>query len=100
MTTTDATSTGSTVGSSAEPKAGAAALEVGARVRTKHSLDRSAAPDDMVWESGSIVEDFASELDSSEIGRDWGLAHRWGVALDNGCLVFRDSDDLEALGSS
>ncbi|MBY6539380.1 hypothetical protein HQ325_11915 [Rhodococcus sp. BP-349] len=73
-------------------------FEVGARVRTRHSIDRDADAASWPLEAGSIVEDFADFVDSSSVGRDWAVAHRWAVALDNGCLVFRDTDDLEAAG--
>jgi hypothetical protein len=64
-------------------------------VRTKFSTDRTADPSTWGYESGEIVQDFAENLDGS-IGREWAPAHRWGIALDNGCLVFRDNDDVTA----
>ena len=73
-------------------------LEVGTRVRTTvtsgdpGSTDTSAVSD----EEGVIVQDFAENLDGT-IGRDWARAQRWGIALDNGRLVFRSNDDVVAL---
>ncbi|MDQ1182743.1 MULTISPECIES: hypothetical protein [unclassified Rhodococcus (in: high G+C Gram-positive bacteria)] len=81
-----------------EPTGPPPTFEVGARVRTRHSIDRDSDPTTWPLETGSIVEDFADFVDSSSVGRDWAVAHRWAVALDNGCLVFRDTDDLEAAG--
>ncbi|WP_188542998.1 hypothetical protein [Rhodococcoides trifolii] len=62
-------------------------------MRTKYSTDRTADPSTWKDESGKIVQDFAANLDGS-ISREWAQAHRWGIALDNGCLVFRDNDDV------
>ncbi|MGW5268328.1 hypothetical protein ACWEQ4_06725 [Rhodococcus sp. NPDC003994] len=44
---------------------------------------------------GVVVEDFGDEvLSGDELGRDWGLARRWAVALDSGRLVFVDTTNL------
>ncbi|MGU3438380.1 hypothetical protein ACNHUS_35895 [Actinomycetes bacterium M1A6_2h] len=80
---------------STEQEKGAPPLAVGSRVRTKYSTDRTSDPSTWEYESGKIVQDFAENLDGS-INRDWARAHRWGIALDNGCLVFRDNDDVTA----
>lgn len=47
-------------------------------------------------ESGVIVEDFAGSLakDDADYGRDWALARRWAIRLDDGRLVFRGSDEI------
>ena len=85
-------------GTPQKPTGRTSTFELGARVRTRHSIDRDSDPASWPLETGSIVEDFADFVDSPSVGRDWAVAHRWAVALDNGCLVFRDTDDLEAAG--
>ena len=48
-------------------------------------------------ESGVIVDDFAGTLDAADdgdFGRDWALARRWAIKLDDGRLVFRSSDEV------
>ena len=71
-------------------------FEVGSRVRTRHSANRDTDPSTWPMESGSIVEDFAVDPATSQVVREWAVAARWAVALDNGCLVFRDTADLES----
>ncbi|WP_424805489.1 hypothetical protein [Rhodococcus sp. 27YEA15] len=46
---------------------------------------------------GVIVEDFAdSTVPAHTIEREWALPRRWGVALDDGRLVFVDGDHIKA----
>ncbi len=49
--------------------------------------------------TGRVVEDFADDVVSaSELGRSWGIARRWAVALDSGRLVF--VDHIDPIGSA
>lgn len=52
--------------------------------------------------AGVLVEDYAASgiLDSAAAGREWALARRWAVALDDGRLVFADDSDIEAIGAT
>lgn len=43
---------------------------------------------------GTIVEDFGTSTDAAGLGRTWASQKRWGVALDDGRLVFRDTADI------
>ncbi|QYA99965.1 hypothetical protein I1A62_02175 (plasmid) [Rhodococcus sp. USK10] len=70
------------------PKPGPAALSVGARVLVR----RPSGP----AQTGRIVEDFAALTDTGERGHLWAPVHRWAVALDDGRLVFADTDGLTA----
>lgn len=47
-------------------------------------------------ESGVIVDDFGENIavDDAAYGRDWALAKRWAIKLDDGRLVFRRSDEV------
>ena len=74
-------------------------ISVGSRVRTRHSVDRSGDRETWPLEGGVIVEDFAAYVEPASVNRDWAVAHRWAVALDNGCLVFRDTAELETENS-
>ncbi|MGV9864367.1 hypothetical protein [Rhodococcus koreensis] len=42
------------------------------------------------------MDDFAELTDTEERGHRWAPVHRWTVALDNGRLVFADTDGLTA----
>lgn len=67
--------------SGTEPK-----MTVGSRVRVRRSAESAA--------TGAIVDDYAHLTDTNERGHDWAPVHRWAVALDDGRLVFADTDDL------
>ena len=47
-------------------------------------------------QTGQIIEDYAELTDTDEHGHAWAPVHRWAVALDDGRLVFADTDDLTA----
>ncbi|MFE5707538.1 hypothetical protein [Rhodococcus koreensis] len=47
-------------------------------------------------QTGRIIEDYAELTDTEERGHAWAPVHRWAVALDDGRLVFADTDDLTA----
>ncbi|WP_016881302.1 hypothetical protein [Rhodococcus sp. DK17] len=47
-------------------------------------------------QTGRIVEDYAELTDTEERGHAGAPVHRWAVALDDGRLVFADTDDLTA----
>ena len=61
-------------------------LTVGVRV-----LVRMSAGADL---TGEVVEDYAAVTDPGGGGYEWAPVHRWAVALDDGRLVFADTDDL------
>ena len=44
--------------------------------------------------TGEVVEDYAAVTDSAGGGHEWAPVHRWAVALDDGRLVFADTEDL------
>jgi len=71
-----------------EPKPEPGPLRTGARVRVRRPSE-SAQP-------GRIIEDYAELTDTDERGHTWAPVHRWAVALDDGRLVFADTDDLTA----
>jgi len=62
------------------------ALTVGVRV-----LVRRSGGADL---TGEVVEDYAAVTDPGGGGHAWAPVHRWAVALDDGRLVFADTDDL------
>ena len=61
-------------------------LRVGVRV-----LVRRTAGADL---TGEIVEDYSTVTDPGGGGHEWAPVHRWAVALDDGRLVFADTEDL------
>ncbi|MFC9357391.1 hypothetical protein ACFTZB_12545 [Rhodococcus sp. NPDC057014] len=61
-------------------------LTVGVRV-----LVRRSAGADL---TGEVVEDYAAVTDPGGGGHEWAPVHRWAVALDDGRLVFADTEDL------
>jgi hypothetical protein len=61
-------------------------LRVGAQVLVRRRSER-AAP-------GAVVEDYADHIHPQDRGHAWAPVHRWAVALDDGRLVFVDTDDL------
>ncbi|WP_345349063.1 hypothetical protein [Rhodococcus olei] len=84
-----------TKGSGAAPggKTDQKPFAVGDAVTTK--ADPVSGEGDQTQESGVIVEDFAGSLaDEADYGRDWALARRWAIKLDDGRLVFRGSDEV------
>ncbi|MDV6247221.1 hypothetical protein [Rhodococcus opacus] len=61
-------------------------LTVGVRV-----LVRRSAGADL---TGEVVEDYAAVTDSGGRGHEWAPVHRWAIVLDDGRLVFADTEDL------
>ncbi|QYB04549.1 hypothetical protein I1A62_08720 [Rhodococcus sp. USK10] len=47
-------------------------------------------------QTGRIIEDYAELTNTEERGHAWAPVHRWAIALDDGRLVFADTDDLTA----
>ncbi|MEI4747853.1 MULTISPECIES: hypothetical protein [Rhodococcus] len=44
---------------------------------------------------GVVIEDYADmAIDTAATGRDWAPVHRWAIALDDGRLIFANSEDL------
>ncbi|MFD2149348.1 hypothetical protein CJ179_34535 [Rhodococcus sp. ACS1] len=70
---------------SEKKSASADALSVGTRVSVRRQAEAA---------TGVIVEDYAELTDTAERGHDWAPVHRWAVALDDGRLVFADTEDL------
>lgn len=75
-------------------KSAATPFAVGDAVVT--TVDPASGEGQPTQESGVIVDDFAGSLakDEADYGRDWALAKRWAIKLDDGRLVFRSSDDV------
>ena len=71
-----------------EPKPESGPLCTGARVRVRRPSESA--------QTGRIIEDYAELTDTDERGHTWAPVHRWAVALDDGRLVFADTDDLTA----
>ncbi|MGW4336672.1 hypothetical protein ACWEK5_28260 [Rhodococcus koreensis] len=61
-------------------------LTIGARVLVRRKTEADV--------TGGLVEDFAALTESGGTGYEWAPAHRWAVALDDGRLIFADTDDL------
>ncbi|AHK31046.1 hypothetical protein OPAG_04120 [Rhodococcus opacus PD630] len=61
-------------------------LTIGARVLVRRKAEADV--------TGEVVEDFAVLTESGGTGYEWAPAHRWAVALDDGRLIFADSEDL------
>ncbi|UNN04810.1 hypothetical protein [Rhodococcus opacus] len=61
------------------------AMHVGTRVLVRRPSEAA---------TGVIVEDYAELTDTAGRGHDWAPVHRWAVALDDGRLVFADTEDL------
>lgn len=72
-------------------QAGSGELTVGTRVMVRLENDKN-------QQSGVVVQDFASEAAQAggQLGRDWAPVRRWGVALDDGRLVFSDDVAVES----
>ena len=61
-------------------------LNIGVRVLIRRNTEA-----DVI---GEIVEDFAALTDPGGRGHEWAPAHRWAIALDDGRLIFADTEDL------
>ena len=61
-------------------------LTVGVRVLVRRSSGADL--------TGEVVEDYAAVTDPGGGGHEWAPVHRWAVALDDGRLVFTDTEDL------
>ena len=61
------------------------ALRVGTRMLVRRPSEAA---------TGVIVADYAELTDTAGRGHDWAPVHRWAVALDDGRLVFADTEDL------
>jgi hypothetical protein len=70
-----------------EKKPVPAAVAVGMRVLVRRESEEAQA--------GEIVEDYAA-LTGTQRGHEWAPVHRWAVALDDGRLVFADTENLTA----
>lgn len=70
-----------------------ASFHVGDRVTT---VVRNASGE--TKHDGTIVEDFGTSTAGPDLGRSWAPQRRWGIALDDGRLVFRDTGELDHIG--
>ena len=61
-------------------------LTVGVRVLVRRSSGADL--------TGAVVVDYAAVTDPGGGGHEWATVHRWAVALDDGRLVFTDTEDL------
>ena len=61
-------------------------LRVGARVLVRRLAETAT--------TGAVVEDYTDLIHEQDRGHEWAPVHRWAVALDDGRLVFADTDDL------
>ena len=43
---------------------------------------------------GRIVDDFLDALTAEQLGRTFAAQRRWAIALDDGRLVFRNTDEI------
>jgi hypothetical protein len=68
-----------------EKKPAPANVAVGVRVLVRRQSEEA--------QTGHVIEDYAA-LTDAERGHEWAPAHRWAIALDDGRLVFADTDDL------
>ncbi|MDV7087696.1 hypothetical protein [Rhodococcus opacus] len=70
-----------------KPKPEPGPLGTGARVLVRRPSEPA--------QTGQIIEDYAELMAyTEERGHAWAPVHRWAVALDDGRLVFADTDDL------
>jgi hypothetical protein len=78
-----------------------AQLFVGARVSTRHS--RISGLPENLWprQSGVIIEDYSDLLEDTAhtYGRDWAIIRRYAIALDDGSLIFRDTNNRPRPGT-
>ncbi|MEN0135473.1 MAG: hypothetical protein AAGC80_10015 [Rhodococcus sp. (in: high G+C Gram-positive bacteria)] len=61
-------------------------LTVGTRVLVRRKAEADA--------TGEVVEDYAALTEPGGAGHAWAPAHRWAIALDDGRLVFADTDEV------
>jgi len=74
-----------------------AQLSVGARVSTRHSRIAGLPENQWPRQSGVIIEDYSDLLEDTAhtYGRDWAIIRRYAIALDDGSLIFRDTNTLD-----
>ncbi|MFF2114350.1 hypothetical protein [Rhodococcus koreensis] len=65
---------------------GGQALTVGVRVLVRRNTG--------VDVTGEVVEDYAAVTGPGGGGHEWAPVHRWAIALDDGRLIFADTEDL------
>ncbi len=72
-------------------------LSVGSRVSTHHSLISGLPEHQWPQQSGVIIEDYSDLIENTAnaYGRSWAITRRYAIALDNGCLIFRDTSTLD-----
>ncbi len=48
-------------------------------------------------QSGVIIEDYSDLLEDTAhtYGRDWAIIRRYAIALDDGSLIFRDTNPID-----
>ena len=62
------------------------ALTVGVRVLVRRNTG--------VDVTGEVVEDYAAVTGPGGGGHEWAPVHRWAIAVDDGRLIFADTEDL------
>ena len=68
------------------------AVTVGSRV---HVTARTSSSHATEKHPGVVIEDYADmAIDTTATGRDWAPVHRWAIALDDGRLIFANTEDL------
>jgi len=74
-----------------------AQLFVRARVSTRHSRISGLPESQWPRQSGVIIEDYSDLLEDTAhtYGRDWAITRRYAIALDDGSLIFRDTNNLD-----
>jgi len=74
-----------------------AQLFVGARVSTRHSRISGLPENQWPRQSGVIIEDYSDLLQDTAhtYGRDWAIIRRYAIALDDGSLIFRDTNNID-----
>ncbi|GAF47190.1 hypothetical protein [Rhodococcus wratislaviensis] len=61
-------------------------LTVGARVLVRRNTEADV--------TGEVVEDYEALTDPGGSGHEWAPVHRWAIALDDGRLIFADTEGL------
>ncbi len=70
---------------------------MGSRVSTHHSLISGLPEHQWPQQSGVIIEDYSDLIENTAnaYGRSWAITRRNAIALDNGCLISRDTSTLD-----
>ncbi len=74
-----------------------ARLSVGSRVSTHHPLISRLPEHQWPQQSGVGIVDYSDLIENTAhtYGRSWAITRRYAIALDNGCLISRDTSTLD-----